>query len=193
MASVSMLAMEEAASQGTSVPHARLERVFAEQHDLVWRLLRRFGLAPAGAAEATRRVFVEASKELVGASRSEERSVLLRLTLQLFQRSEALQGLAGAAPGRNSPRRGPLNVSLEHVSLAQQASGTEALGLMDQVLSRMGRSPATAFILFELEGLPFEEIAEVMGVERDTAVQVLLRAREEFQQVAAELRKASRV
>jgi DNA-directed RNA polymerase specialized sigma24 family protein len=139
-------------------------------------------------------VFVEASKELVGASRGEERSLLLRLALQLFQRSEALQDLAGAAPGRTSPRRGPLNVSLaQHVSLEQQAGAADAMGLMDQVLLRMGRSPATAFILFELEGLPFEEIAGVMGVERETAVQILLRAREEFQQVAAELRRASRV
>ena len=188
-----MLAMEEAASQGTSVPHARLERVFAEQHDLIWRMLRRFGLAPAAAAEATRRVFVEASKELVGSTRNEERSVLLRLALHLFQRSEALQDLAGAAPGRNSPRRGPLNVSLAQQSEGAAAGGTEAMGLMDQVLSRMGRSPATAFILFELEGLAFEEIGEVMGVERDTAVQILLLARDEFQRVAGELRRASRI
>jgi DNA-directed RNA polymerase specialized sigma24 family protein len=64
--------------------------------------------------------------------------------------------------------------------------------LMDRVLSHMPRPQATAFILYELEGLPLVEVGEVMSLSEDAARQAVLDARTEFKAIVAALRDGAR-
>jgi DNA-directed RNA polymerase specialized sigma24 family protein len=185
MSRASVLAVDKKPVQGSALPLARLERLFAEHHALVWRTLRRLGLSPADAAEATRRVFRDVSGLSAGALRRKERTRLLRLVLQhafsvdRFAVSEVRMRppLARRHPARSgvfSRERAPANAA--------------CVDLMDRVLSHMPRPDATAFILFELEGLSLGEVAEVMSILPEVVTQTLLHARAEFKSIVAALR-----
>jgi RNA polymerase sigma-70 factor (ECF subfamily) len=163
--------------------------MFAERHSLVWRTLRRLGLSPAEAADTTRRVFQEAAKRLGGALRSEERIKLLTLALRYaftvdrFAVSEVRSRPPLAA--RERARSGVF-------ARASTPPSVACVDLMDRVLSYMPRPAATVFILFELEGLPLAEVAEVMSLGPEAARQTLLQARAEFTSIVAALAAAPR-
>lgn len=189
MARSSVLAAEGKPRAFSVLPQARLERMFAERHALVWRTLRRLGLSPAEAADATRLVFEEAAKQLSGTFESRERVELLALALRhafsvdRFAISEVR--LRPPAARRSVARS---------ASVSRPASPVNAacVDMMDRVLSHMARPAATAFILYELEGLSLGEVCAVLSLEMDEARQTLLFARAEFKSIVAALRASSR-
>jgi RNA polymerase sigma-70 factor (ECF subfamily) len=60
--------------------------------------------------------------------------------------------------------------------------------LLDVALDQLPRELRTVLVLFELEGLPVKDIAELEAIPVGTAASRLRRAREEFSQVAKRLR-----
>jgi DNA-directed RNA polymerase specialized sigma24 family protein len=176
MSSASMLAIEAAASRGSRLSQVRLARLFVEHHPLIWRTLRRLGLSPALAAQVTEQVCSAAAKELGGASRGappeDERVAVLRHMLRQMPRAQLLAASAPAAP-------------------AIQAA-EESAAFMDRVLREMSRPAVVVFILFELEGLPLNAVGRVVDMDEQAALSALMRAREEFTALVAELREASR-
>jgi RNA polymerase sigma-70 factor, ECF subfamily len=189
MSRASMLAVDKLPIQGSALPVARLERLFAEHHSLVWRTLRRLGLSPADAAEATRRVFRDAASRDAGALRRKERTRLLQLVLRhafSVDRFAVSEVRTRPPMARRSPARSGV------FSRARAPANAACVDLMDRVLSHMPRPDATAFILFELEGLSLREVAEVMSIPAETATQALLHAQAEFKSIVAALRAASR-
>jgi DNA-directed RNA polymerase specialized sigma24 family protein len=182
MARASVLAVDGRPKQSSALPAARLERLFAEQHSLVWRTLRRFGLTPAEAADATRRVFVDAQKQLGGTPRSEERAKLLGLTLRhafSVDPGEVSEVRLRPPLARRPPARSGVFV--------RAAADAARVDLMDRVLTHMPRPQATAFILYELEGIPLGEVALVMSLDRGAARRAVLAARSEFKAIVAAL------
>lgn len=168
MSSASVLTIETAASGGSGLSLGRLERLFAEQHSLVWRTLRRLGLSEARAADMTQLVFSRAAKELGGIARQDERVQVLRLALRGLSHDEALGARA-------------------RVTAVLQPSDARRTPI-DRVLRTMSRPGVIVFILFELEGLALDEIAQALGMDAEEALQELLRARLEFTPRVAELR-----
>jgi DNA-directed RNA polymerase specialized sigma24 family protein len=219
MSRASVLAVDKKPMRGSALPLARLERLFAEHHSLVWRTLRRLGLSPADAAEATRRVFRDAASRTGGALRRKERTRLLRLVLRhafsverfevsevrtrppmiqqpviqqpTIQQAAIQQSISRQSRlGQSAPRRDPARSGV--FRRARPPANAACVDLMDRVLSHMPRPDATAFILFELEGLPLGDVAEVMSVPIETVTQVLLHARSEFKSIVAALRATPR-
>ncbi len=192
MSRASVLAVDGRPKTLSVVPLARLERLFAERHSVVWRTLRRLGLSPAEAADATSRVFEEAAKQLGKSLRSQERSKLLALALRhafsvdRFAVSEVRlrPAVAWGPVTRPAARSG--------VFTRRSAPADAAcVNLMDRVLSHMARPAATAFILYELEGLSLAEVGAVMSLEEEAVRQTLLHARAEFKSIVAALRAAA--
>lgn len=182
MARASVLAVDGRPKQGSALPVARLERLFAERHSLVWRTLRRLGLSPAEAADATRRVFVEAQKQLGASVRGEERAKLLALVLrQAFSidRGEVSEVRLRPPLARRPPARSGVFV--------RPPADAACVDLMDRVLSHMPRPEATAFILYELESISLGEVASVMTLDREAARRLVLAARSEFKAIVAAL------
>ncbi|HWO12919.1 MAG TPA: hypothetical protein VNN80_25645 [Polyangiaceae bacterium] len=182
MARASVLAVDGKPKQSSAVPPARLERLFAEQHSLVWRTLRRLGLSPAEAADAARRVFGEAQKQLGRTPRGDERAQLLGLTLRHafgVDRGEVSEVRLRPPLARRPPARSGVFV--------RAAADAASVDLMDRVLSHMPRPQATAFILYELEAIPLGEVAQLMSLDREAARRAVLAARSEFKAIVAAL------
>lgn len=166
------------------LPAARLERLFAERHSLVWRTLRRLGLSPAEAADATRRVFIDAQKQLAVTSRDSERVQLLAIVLrQAFsvERGEVSEVRLRPPLSRRPPARSGVFVR------APSPADAACVDLMDRVLSHMPRPEATGFILYELEGITLGEVAAVLKLDLDAARRLVLAARSEFKAIVAAL------
>lgn len=184
MSRASVLAVDGRPKRGSALPQARLERVFAEHHALVWRTLRRLGLSPAEAADTTRRVFQEAARRMGSALRSQERSKLLSLALRYaFSVDRFAVSEVRTRPPAVQREKVRTGVFVRAASPAQAAS----VDMMDRVLSHMPRPSATVFILFELEGLSLAEVCDVLSLGPEAARQTLLHARTEFKSIVAAL------
>ncbi len=183
MSRASVLAVDGRPRRGSVLPPARLERLFAERHSLVWRTLRRLGLSPAEAADTTRRVFQEAAKRMGGAARRQERTQLLSLALRYAFSVDASVSEVRTRPPSAKRERIRTGVFVRNAPPANAA----CVDLMDRVLSHMARPAATTFILFELEGLSMSEVAEVLGVAPEVARRSLLHARDEFKSIVSAL------
>lgn len=193
MSRASVLAVDGRPRRGSALPQARLERLFAEHHALVWRTLRRLGSSPAEAADTTRRVFQEAARRLGSAPRGQERSKLLSLALRFAFSVDrfAVSEVRTRPPLAQSEKvRTGVFVRARGFMRAAKPAQAASVDMMDRVLSHMPRPAATVFILFELEGLSLVEVGEVLSLEPEAARQTLLHARAEFQSIVAALAAA---
>src|SRR5262245_19312751 len=79
----------EAARSGRAMPppapadRSRLERMFTAHHALVWRTLRRRGLDPDAAADATQQTFLVAAERLTDINHDSERAFLVGTALRV--------------------------------------------------------------------------------------------------------------
>jgi len=183
MASASILAAPGAEPvTGSTSGRARLERMFRAHHELVWRTLRRFGLSPEAAADATQQAFLIAAERLDDIRMGSERAFLFGTALRL------------ARTASRSDRRMQLEDDMDlHVDPGLRAEAlTErqrAIELTDRVLSKLDPDLLTVFVLFELEEMSTPEIAKLIGIPVGTAASRLRRAREAFRAAVAKLER----
>ena len=157
---------------------ARLERMFNEHHDFIWRLLRRLGVSREKADDASQNVFLVATERVDSIQQGSERAFLFGTALRVArsqQRSERRWVLDDEMDSRRSDAPKP-------EALAEQRM---AVDLMDRVLSTMDMDLRTTFVLFELEGLSTPEIAALAEIPLGTAASRLRRAREQFRETVA--------
>jgi RNA polymerase sigma-70 factor (ECF subfamily) len=163
----------------------RLERIFEENKDFVWRLLRRLGLSREHADDMTQQAFLIATERLDDIKRGSERSFLFGTALRLARTTS------------RTDRRWVLDEDVDHrISIAPSA---EELGdqhvpiaLLDGVLSCMQVDLVTVFILFELEAMSVPEIARLLAIPVGTAASRLRRAREVFHASVSRIGRARR-
>jgi RNA polymerase sigma-70 factor (ECF subfamily) len=163
----------------SSAPSAeRANALVRDNLRLVWRLLRRLGLSPSDADDATQRVFFAAVQRVERIQPGSERafvcSTAVRIASKIHAASkkrleselvDALDALADATP-----------------SVEDLADRHRARQLFDQVLDSMPLELKTVFVLFEIERLSTQEVAEALGIPRGTAASRLRRARADFEQ-----------
>lgn len=162
----------------------RLEQIFNENHEFVWRLLRRLGLNRERAADMTQQAFLIAAERLDGIKYGSERAFLFGTALRLARTvsrtarrwvyEDDLDLRAKSGPGPE-----------------QLADRHRAIELLDHVLTAMPRDLVTVFVLFELEGLSAPEVARLLGIPIGTAASRLRRARDVFRSSVAKVRRAS--
>src|SRR3954451_7817260 len=63
--------------------HARLERMFNDHHDFIWRLVRRLGLSPGSADDAAQNVFLVAVERVADIKFGSERAFLFGTALRV--------------------------------------------------------------------------------------------------------------
>lgn len=165
----------------TREERARLHAIAEANYDFVWRTLRRLGLTPAAADDATQQVFVVAGRRLASIEEGRERAFLYRATTLLAMESrrrdrrergdeEAVLGMADASPGPE-----------------ELASRKQARAMLDVLLSELTDEGREVFVLFELEGLSVPEIAALLEVPGGTCASRLRRAREDVREAAKRL------
>lgn len=159
---------------------ARLASMFQRHSDAIGRTLRRQGLSAEAAEDATQQAFLIASERLDQIRPDRERAflfgVVLRVTSSKRRRLARYQFEADMdvhpAPG------------------SAQDSANErvlALELFNQVLERIDRDLAQAFVLFELEQLSKNEVARELGIPPGTAASRRRRARQSVEATMARL------
>lgn len=155
---------------GSQTSRARLGRMFDDNHEFIWRLLRRLGLSTERADDAAQQVFLVAAERISDIRDGSERAFLFGSALRIARtwlRTDQRLILDGDMDCR-------LSISATPEELADQR---RAVDVMDRVLSGMDLDLRTVFVLFELEGLPVAEIATLSDMPVGTVASRLRRAR----------------
>lgn len=163
----------------------RLERMFREHHEFIWRLLRRLGLGEDVAADMTQQVYLIAAERLADIRPESERAFLfgtaLRLSRSVLRRQRRIQ-LEDDMDVRQADVQRPEDLTDQR----------RAVALMDQILSKLDADLVTVFVLFELEELTTAKIAELLSIPVGTVASRLRRARESFRAQALRAERSLR-
>lgn len=163
-------------------PDQRIAALVTSHYNLVWRSLRRLGVAQADADDACQQVFLVAHRRLADIAPECERSFLLQTALRVasdFRRSrerrreEAGSDVASLADGNANPE--------------ELLDRRQARVLLDRALEAMPMELRTVFVLFEIDELTMAEIATVLNIPPGTVASRLRRARELFRESASHL------
>ncbi len=156
--------------------------------DFVWRSLKRLGVPAGEVDDATQQVFLIANEKLANIKPGRERSFLLAVAGRVAsharradqRRQAAQQRLSESPPPEGTP-------DPEHLT-----QRLEARDLLDQVLDMMPPKVRTVFVLFELEDLSVDEIADLLTLPRGTVATRLRRSRTLFHEGAQLIKEQQR-
>jgi RNA polymerase sigma-70 factor (ECF subfamily) len=162
------------------VDRGRLERIFNDHHATVWRALRRRGLTPEAAEDATQETFLLAAERLPEVPPESERAFLIGTALRVAH-----------TLGRKTVRW-ELDEDMDlRYSVLRDASDTRAdAQLCDLVLSKVDPELAEVFVLYEIEGLTSPEIAQLLDIPLGSVASRLRRAREQFRAAAERIERS---
>jgi len=159
-----------------------LQQIYEQHADFVWRTVRRLGVADTEARDATHDVFLIVHAEL---GRFEGRSSLRTWLFAICRsvardfRRRARRG-AALAPERDEgdeiDLRADVGRALEH---------QERLAQLERILSKLPSEQRNVFILFEIERMTGEELAEALNIPRGTVYSRLALARQTFREELA--------
>lgn len=149
---------------------ARVERMFAAHHATVWRTMRRLGLSPDAAADATQETFLVAVQRLGDIQSDSERAFLVGTAIRI------------AHTLRRKNERWHLDEDMDQrVSRTRDTDDTQAdLDLCDLALSKITPELAQVFVLYEIEEFTSPEIAALLNIPLGSVASRLRRAREQF-------------
>jgi RNA polymerase sigma-70 factor (ECF subfamily) len=158
------------ATEEVTRTHAFVREHFA----FVWRVLRRLGLEPSDADDATQRVMLVASRRIDAIKPGYERSFLYQTAVFMASRERRSLQRRREEPAEFDEWSSP---GLDPERLLAERRARERL---DAILLRMPDDLRVAFVLFEIEGMSKQEVANALGIPEGTAASRLRRAREEF-------------
>ncbi len=183
-----VLMVQLGALMARAVPDARRTEAFVREHyAFAWRILRRAGLSPEDADDAAQRVFLIATERLADIRPGSERAFLFRTAAHV------------ASKAHRSRRRRPDAPSIEVDEAVDAAPSLEDLldqrrarDILDGILAELPLDLSAVFVLFDIEGLKKNEVAEALAIPPGTVASRLKRAREEIEIRVARLRARAR-
>ncbi len=152
------------------------ESLYQAHFRYVWQTLRRLGVAPDEAADCTQEVFIVVHNRL---QQFEARS---KVTTWLF-------AICYRRAQQYRRQHSRITVGNEDVrdAVTSETPGQEELVVLNQgrhllgtILDHMTLEQRAVFVLYELEGIEGERIAEILSVSRGTVCSRLRAAREIF-------------
>lgn len=167
----------------TAEPPARVVRelksIVQEHIDFVWRVLRRLGLSPSDAEDATQQVFMVAARKKIEGPPALERSFLYGTAIRIA---------SNVRRARRRHREGdqqPISENLESADPGPDrlAELGQARALLDELLAKLPEELAKVLILVEIEQLTLPEVARLEGLPIGTASSRLRRARFQFRKL----------
>ncbi len=167
----------------TEAPAERLRAIVVGQHAVVWRMLRRFGVSTARVDEAVSRVFDVLARRLDDVVPGKEQAFLIQVSARVaseLRRADARRARVEELAAEQTP---------EVPSPEQLFEQHEARALLDDVLDTIEPDARTVFVLHELEQWTAAHIAATLGIPPGTVASRLKRARDQFEQAAAQLRR----
>jgi RNA polymerase sigma-70 factor (ECF subfamily) len=158
-------------------PEDALSLAARRDFQFLWRTLRRLGVRPDAAVDdAVQQVFEVAVKKRAQIEAGRERAYLFKTALLVAADARRSQRRVSArlTPTGELSDTGP--DPEQAVDVAQKRA------LLDTILDGMTDDLRTVFVLFELERLATEEIAQLTGLPPGTVASRLRRGREHFRE-----------
>ena len=162
------------------VNESRLRQVVSDHFEVLWRFLRRLGIADGDTDDAAQEVVLVLARKLDHVAVGAERSFVLSTAFRVAS------GFRRAARRRREVDDGELS-AFESPEL-----GPEALAekqrlrvVLQRVLNELPLELRVVFVLYELEELTMAEIAATLELPPGTVASRLRRAREQFECLAS--------
>lgn len=181
--------LERPLTMGTQTPaatlaqvdEARLGRIVSEHFDVLWRFLRRLGIAEGELDDAVQEVILVLARRLDQVESGSERAFVLSTAFRVAS------GFRRQVRRRREVDEAPI------FELSSTAPDPEACAekhrlriLLTRVLSELPLELRAVFVLYELEEQTMAEIAQLLELRPGTVASRLRRAREAFETLAAQ-------
>ncbi|HEY5375759.1 MAG TPA: sigma-70 family RNA polymerase sigma factor [Polyangiaceae bacterium] len=165
---------------------ARLRRVVGEHVGLVWRVLRRAGLSPADAEDASQDVFWVLAQRIDGVPERAQRSFLVSTALRVASDRRRSKWHRSVSSGLDAEARAS-DAALPDEALELRRAGA----LLDEALESLEASDRAVFILADLEQMTRAEVAQALRIPEGTVASRLRQARTAFEASVRRLRAQS--
>ena len=156
----------------------RIRAVVDAEHAFVWRNLRRPGVREADIDDAVQEVFVALFRHATKVERGKERGFLFRaceFTALRARRTLARRRESASTDADPMFAETPASDSPDHA-----LGRTQALEQLDRVLDRLEDELRSVFVLYEIEEMTMNEIAQLLEIPIGTVASRLRRARTSF-------------
>lgn len=161
----------------------RLRSALSAHVALVWRVLRRAGLGPADAEDASQDVFWVLAQRIGQVPERAQRSFLVSTALRIASDRRKSKWHRSVSTGFD-PEIRPSEAPLPDEALDRR----RAEALLDEALETLDTSDRAVFILAELEQMSRSEVAQALELPEGTVASRLRRAREAFEVAVRRLR-----
>jgi RNA polymerase sigma-70 factor (ECF subfamily) len=161
-----------------------LEDIYTRHADFVWRCLRRQGVPREDASDAIQEVFLTVHRTLAGfEGRSSVRTWLFTICRSVARdrRARAYRRLEVVRPSAT------FDAVDARADAAARVEHNDRLSLLETILARLEPELRDVFVLYEIEDLTGEEIAEVLTLPLGTVYSRLHVARKEFRRAVVRL------
>lgn len=172
------LALRDGAPEARAPDRLDVAEIYRENAQFLYKSLYRMGIAPADLADVMQEVLLVVHRRLDSYDRS------CRLTTWLF--GICLRVAATARRARRRRREECINLEtkpnllVDAIDPERVALARDAKRQLDLALDSLSAEKRAVFVMFELEGVPCGEIAELLGVPKGTVFSRLAFARAEF-------------
>jgi RNA polymerase sigma-70 factor (ECF subfamily) len=158
-------------------------QVYDEHFRFVWRSLRRLGVRESDVADVTQEVFVVVHRKLAEfEGRSKMTTWLFAICMRVardHRRSAVVRREVATSDASIDQRED------SKVDVGAELERRQQRELLERILDEMPEEQRIVFSLFELEGLPGHEIAELLDVPTGTVHSRLRLAREGFRRAVS--------
>ncbi len=159
-------------------PPLDVSAIHAAHMDFVWRTLQRFGVRDADLEDALQEVFVVVFQRL----HTYDPTVRVTTWLHGIARRVAIAWRRRAYIRRERPSEGlPEPRASDASSPESAASDREARAQLAAILDTLDPDRRAVFVMFEIDGVPCDEIAALSGVPVGTVYSRLHAARKDFE------------
>jgi RNA polymerase sigma-70 factor (ECF subfamily) len=164
--------------RGAADRDRRIETMVQLHFDVVWRSLRRLGVAESALDDAAQQVFLVAARRLDTIDRGGEKPYLLGIAVRVASDARRTSSRRREVSDERADERVDPRPSPEDL-----VDRKRARELLDEVLGAMPMDLRAAFTMFEIEGMSVPEVASALGIPLGTAASRLRRARDQFREL----------
>jgi RNA polymerase sigma-70 factor, ECF subfamily len=158
----------------------RLRRLVDREHAFVWRSIRRLGVMEGDVDDAVQKVFLVTSQRLSTFPPERDRSFLFATCMRVAANERRGQSR------RRSAGPEPLEALVSEAPSPEKSASDRHM--LDAVLEPLPIELRSVLVLFELEGMTSDEIAEMLELPTGTVASRLRRGRELATAAAKRLR-----
>jgi RNA polymerase sigma-70 factor (ECF subfamily) len=177
--------VDKLAAKGAEAPS--FPEVFRSYSGFVWRVLLRLGVAEADVDDVAQEVFLGVHRNLP----SFEGRCSLRTWVYGICHRRAIDYRRRASTRPEVPTDEPPDPGVEGGQEESMDLRRARLHLQ-QLLESLDEEKRAVFVLFEVEGIPMEEVAEIIGCPLQTAYSRLYAARKKVEALAQRMRAQGR-